>query len=110
MTNHNAATISACSIGRVFCIAMATLAFVFCERASAQDVNNGDFKIDPGLALTKPDEFNWSLLVGISKKAPANLQFPAGPNTTNNAVWETSANDYPVDFAWAIFKAKPRRP
>jgi len=31
--------------------------------------------------------------VGISKKAPANLQFPAGANTTNNAVWETWADD-----------------
>jgi hypothetical protein len=93
MTNHITVTVSACSIGRAACLAMATLTFVFCERASAQDVDNGDFKIDPGLALTKPDEFNWSLLVGISKKAPPNLQFPAGANTTNNAVWETWADD-----------------
>ena len=93
MTNRIAATISACSIGRVACGAMATLGFAFCVRASAQDVNNGDFKIDPGLALTNPDEFNWSLLVAVSKKAPPNLQFPAGPNTTNNAVWETWADD-----------------
>ena len=93
MTNRIAATISACSIGRVACAAMAKLGFAFCVRASAQDVNNGDFKIDPGLALTNPDEFNWSLLVAVSKKAPPNLQFPAGPNTTNNAVWETWADD-----------------
>ena len=92
MTNLSA-SISACSIGRVACVAIATLAFAFCERTSAQDINNGDFKIDPGLALTNPDEFNWSLLVAISKKAPPNLQFPAGANTTNNAVWETWADD-----------------
>jgi hypothetical protein len=61
----------------------------------AQDTNNGDFKVDPELALTKPDEFNWSLLVAISKKAPDSLQFKVGPNevTTNNAVWETWADD-----------------
>src|SRR6516165_12146091 len=93
MTNHIAPIFSASPIGRIAFVAMATLSFVFCERASAQDVNNGDFKIDPGLALTNPDEFNWSLLVAVSKKAPPNLQFPAGPNTTNNAVWETWADD-----------------
>lgn len=69
------------------------LAVILCGRVFGQDVNNGDFKIDPGLALTDPDKFNWLLLVGISKKAPENLQFPAGGNTTNNAVWETWADD-----------------
>jgi len=108
MTNHIAATISACSIARAPFIALATLAFVFCERASAQDVNNGDFNIDPGLALTNPDEFNWSLLVGISKKAPPNLQFPAGANTTNNAVWETWADD-PFTFPPKPDPANPHK-
>jgi hypothetical protein len=44
---------SARSISRAACVATAAIAFVLCERASAQDVNNSDFKIDPGLALTK---------------------------------------------------------
>jgi hypothetical protein len=59
LKNYIAATITACSINRATCVVTAAIAFVLCERASVQDVNNGDFKIDPGLALTKPDEFNW---------------------------------------------------
>ena len=78
---------------RRIAVLAAALSLTLGARSHAQDTDNGDFKIDPGLALTHPDQFNWTLLVALSKKAPANLQFPVGANTTNNAVWETWADD-----------------
>jgi hypothetical protein len=49
---------------------------------------------DAVLAIRKPDEFNWKLLAEISGRASANLQQTVpGGNTTNDALWETWADD-----------------
>ena len=44
-------------------------------------------------ALNTPDEFNWQLFVQINQVAPTESK--VGPNNvmTNNALWETWAND-----------------
>src|SRR5258708_12709831 len=75
--------------------------------AAAKDVDNGDEKIDPGLALAESEKFNWGVLVAVSKKAPDSLQFEVGEQKkTNNAVWETWADD-PFTFPAMPDPAKP---
>lgn len=48
---------------------------------------------DPNPALNTPDQFNWQLFVQINQAAPT--QSKVGPKnvTTNNALWETWADD-----------------
>jgi hypothetical protein len=48
---------------------------------------------DTNPAMNTPDEFNWQLFVQINQTAPT--QSKVGPNnvTTNNALWETWADD-----------------
>ena len=48
---------------------------------------------DPNPALNTPDQFNWQLFVQVNQVAPT--QSKVGPNnvTTNNALWETWADD-----------------
>jgi hypothetical protein len=64
--------------------------------ATAQDrpkPSAGPGILTPGdnLAMNDPDKFNWQLFVLINKKA--DLQSKVGNETTNNAVWETWADD-----------------
>lgn len=48
---------------------------------------------DPNPALNTPDQFNWQLFVQVNQAAPS--QSKVGPKnvTTNNALWETWADD-----------------
>jgi hypothetical protein len=56
-----------------------------------------DLANDVQTALRTPDKFNWAMLVEISKKAPPELQntvtVGGQSKSTNNAVWETWADD-----------------
>jgi hypothetical protein len=48
---------------------------------------------DPNPALNTPDQFNWQLFVQINQAAPTQSKVGAKNVNTNNALWETWAND-----------------
>jgi hypothetical protein len=48
---------------------------------------------DPNEALNEPDRFNWELFARINQIAPQQSQIGPAQATTNNAIWETWADD-----------------
>ena len=48
---------------------------------------------DSNPALNEPDKFNWQLFIQINQKAPNQIQVGPQHVTTNNALWETWADD-----------------
>ena len=93
------------TINAACALALASLSML-APTAAAQDTDNGDVKFDPALAENHPDEFNWSVLAAICKRAPDSLQFTFHGQKTNNAVMETWADD-PFTFPGQNHSAPP---